>query len=122
MLTGTTPFGKQTGPEVVIKVVRGVRPSKPANARDIGLSDQVWELLEGCWEEERSLRPPVRDVLARLNLAASARRILPRVGAVVQGYVDVHSGFNKFGMSLFWSSGYVGLMLCRSTVPRHGRW
>ena len=118
VLTGATPFGKQTGPEVVIKVLGGVRPPKPTNALDIGLSDKLWKLLEGCWETEHEDRPPVRDVLARVKSAASACGILSPVGGVVQRYEDPDSGFNKFGTSLSWSLGGVGLMVfCRPTIP-----
>ena len=97
VLTGMIPFGKKTGPEVVIKVLGGVRPSKPSDALGLGLSDEVWELLEGCWHTKHELRPLVRDVLICVRSAASACGILSPVGGVVQRYEDPDSGFNKFG-------------------------
>ena len=99
MLTGTLPFGKQTGPEVVFKVLDGVRPSKPTDALKLGLSDEVWKLLEDCWQTERQRRPPVKDVLARVKSAASTCGTLLPVGGVAQRQEEPDSTFTKFGTS-----------------------
>ena len=118
MLTGELPFGKRTGPEVVFKVLGGVRPTKPTNALKLGLSDNVWELLEGCWRPERQLRPSVRDVLGCIKSAASTCGTLPPVGGVARRRTDPDSLFNKFGMYLSQSPGDVEFIkCCRSTVP-----
>lgn len=97
VLTGTLPFGKQTGSEVVFKVLGGVRPSKPQNARDLGLSDELWKLLEDCWKTEREHRPPVKDVLIRVKSAASTCGILSPVGGVVQQHEEPDLDFSEFG-------------------------
>lgn len=130
VLTGTIPFGRKTGPEVVIKVLGGVRPSKPTNALDLGLSDDVWELLEDSWQTEREQRLPVKDVLVRVKLAASTCGILSPVddvvqlspvGGVVQRYDEPDSDFTMFGTSLSWLPSDVGFKVChRSTVPWDG--
>jgi serine/threonine protein kinase len=103
VLTGTLPFGKQT--EVVFKVLRGERPSKPENALELGLCDKVWKMLEECWQEERELRPPVENVLGCIKSAASACGILSPVGGVTQRQEDLDSGFNKFD-NLFLGLGF----------------
>lgn len=121
VLTGTIPFGKQTGPEVVIKVLSGTRPPKPTNALSLGFSDDVWKLLEDSWPTDRGRRPPVKEVLARIKSAASACRILSPVGGVIQRYEEPDSDFTKFGMSLLWSSSAAGfIIICRSTFPWDG--
>ena len=117
VLTGRTPFGRQTEPGAVIKVLGGMGPSKPINALDLGLSDKIWKLLKGCWETGHEDRPPVKDVLVCLKEAASTCGILSPVGYVIQRYKQyevLDSGFNEFGTSLFWSSGDASFMIfCR---------
>ncbi|KAF9781280.1 kinase-like domain-containing protein [Thelephora terrestris] len=96
VLTGTLPFGKKTGPEVVFQVMGGVKPSKPSKALELGLSEELWELLEECWQTERQLRPQVNDVLGRVKSAASACGILFSVGDIKQRPDDPNSDFTKF--------------------------
>ena len=120
VLVGTAPFGKLSGSEVVFKVLGGERPSKPANAPELGLSDEVWRLLEDCWRTERTLRPSIKDVLGRVRMGASVCGILSPVGGVTQRYEDPDSDFAKFGKSLPHSPSdaeFIGL--CRSIVPRN---
>lgn len=100
VLTGKTPFSERTGHEATFQVLKGVRPTKPTNASNLGLSDIVWELLEGCWQTDRQRRPSVRDVLSRVKSAALACGVLPAVGGVVQRRDDQDSLFTKFGMPL----------------------
>ncbi|KAF9781293.1 kinase-like domain-containing protein [Thelephora terrestris] len=96
VLTGTLPFGEQTGPEVVAQVLEGARPSKPMNALDLGLSDVVWKLLEDCWQKEPHLRPPVEDFLSRVKSAASVCGTLSPVGGFPQRNEDPDSDLMKF--------------------------
>jgi len=81
---------------VVFKVVGGERPLKPAAAPEHGLSDEVWKILEDCWQTQRTLRPSVKDVLNRVKLAASTCGTLSSVGDVSQRHEDPDSDFNKF--------------------------
>ena len=100
VLTGTVPFGRKTGPEVVFQVLEGVRPSKPTNAQKLGLSGQVWKLLEDGWQQARELRPSVKDVLSRLRLAASTCGRLAPLGGVAKRQEEPDSDFSKFGTLL----------------------
>ena len=59
-----------SGSELVLKIMEGEKPTKAANALELGLSDEVWNLLEGCWQVDRALRPSIEDVSARINAAA----------------------------------------------------
>ena len=113
VLTGAPPFGKLTTSEVVFKVVGGGKPSKPANALELGLSDRVWKLLEDCWQSERSLRPSVKDVLGRVKAAASVCGTLPSVKNIPKRYEDPESRLDKWGRSLSRSSSdvkFIGLL------------
>jgi len=87
----------------MFKVLVGERPSKPANALELGLSDRVWKLLEDCWQLNRTSRPPIGGVSNRVKGAASLCGILASVGGIPQRYEDPDSDFVKFGMSLLQS-------------------
>ena len=99
VLTGTLPFGKRPGWEVVFKVVEGTRPTKPENASQLGLSGKVWTLLEECWQTDRELRPSVRDVLGRVKSAASSCGTLPSVGYAAQRPEEPDSDLHDYCMS-----------------------
>ena len=100
VLTGKLPFGKISGSEVVFKVVGGGKPSRPADSLELGLSDDVWELLEDCWKTVHTSRPSIEGVLPRVKAAAFACGILSPVGGIPQRYEDPDSDFAKFGGSL----------------------
>ena len=46
------------------------RPPRPRDSEKLGFSDDVWEILQRCWEKEPSARPPVDTVSASLKQAA----------------------------------------------------
>ena len=98
VLTGTLPFGKRSGWEVVFKVVEGTRPTKPEKASQLGLSGKVWTLLEDCWQTDRELRPSVRGVLSRVKSAASSCGTLPSVGYVAHQKEEPDSDIHDYGM------------------------
>ena len=85
---------------MVFKVFGGERPSKPANALELGLSREVWKLLEDCWKTNRTSRLSIKDVSDRVTAAASACGILSTVGGIPRRYEDPDSDFTTFGGSL----------------------
>ncbi|KAI6047337.1 kinase-like domain-containing protein [Pisolithus marmoratus] len=52
---------------VVSKVSDGERPPRPSDKETVsrGLNDQLWELLESCWEEFEN-RPTMSEILGKL--------------------------------------------------------
>ena len=50
--------------------MEGVRPEKPEGAARLGFTENLWEILEQCWLEDRSGRPSVEDFLPSLHDAA----------------------------------------------------
>jgi len=63
VLTGKWPFHPKRETEIVHAVISGERPPKPKNAEEVGMTEVVWNLLRKCWEEDRSKRPSILDVL-----------------------------------------------------------
>ena len=74
-MTGQQPFAhiKRT-PEVLIRSTQGERPKKPEGADALemakrGLDDNLWQLLEECWDQNPKKRPNIHQVLERLPQA-----------------------------------------------------
>jgi len=74
--------------------MRGERPSRPADAVQLGLVDEIWELLEDCWQTERTRRPSVKDVLSCVTAAAWVCGPLPSVGGIAHRHKNPESHFN----------------------------
>jgi Protein tyrosine and serine/threonine kinase len=71
VFTGEPPF-PQVRPEAVIgRILRGRRPERPEESRKLGLSDNVWNMVEACWSKDPSLRPTVSEVVTCLNNAVA---------------------------------------------------
>jgi len=65
VLTSRRPFSQMREAWIIHAVISGERPTKPENARQIGMSDTVWDLLGECWREDRTERPNISGVLRR---------------------------------------------------------
>jgi len=69
--TGKVPFPNLVNTATVIRIVRGGRPSRPEEARSLGLSDSVWDMVERCWKQDPAQRPLISEVLGFFTTAAS---------------------------------------------------
>lgn len=67
VLTGHRPFHRLSILETVLAVVTGKRPGKPHDAKFLGFSDSLWELLQSCWSEDSSDRPTAQQLFAYLS-------------------------------------------------------
>jgi serine/threonine protein kinase len=48
---------------VLFKVPIGGRPRKPESAREVGFTDDMWSLVERCWDQNPEKRPTMREVV-----------------------------------------------------------
>jgi len=67
IFTGKVPFPDDIDVNVQLMVMKGKRPSKPANASKLGLSSTAWKVVEDCWNKKREKRPEVQSVASRLR-------------------------------------------------------
>jgi hypothetical protein len=44
-------------------IIENHRPERPANSQEIGLSDEIWNIMQTCWDPEPSKRPKIEDVV-----------------------------------------------------------
>jgi hypothetical protein len=52
------------------------RPQREEELLKVGLSDEVWTLVQLCWHHERDMRPKISFVLNRLRAATPSISIL----------------------------------------------
>jgi serine/threonine protein kinase len=66
VLTGELPFSELTSDfHVTVTVLRGKRPQRPTALPE--LTDDFWRLVEQCWDQEVTRRPPITTILDRLR-------------------------------------------------------
>jgi len=65
LYTGAAPFEKETSAVAAQNHGKGKRPEMSEDARQRGLTDEIWELLESCWEQKPKKRPAMEEVVRR---------------------------------------------------------
>ncbi|KAH9839257.1 kinase-like domain-containing protein [Rhodofomes roseus] len=66
--TGRIPFYNLTrDATVVFRVILGIRPERPTAATSLGLSDDIWNLMEHGWCPQWQRRPRIKHVLEILR-------------------------------------------------------
>ncbi|KAJ7174577.1 kinase-like domain-containing protein, partial [Mycena filopes] len=64
--TGNTPFYEVKEMAVMLRVLSGARPSRPASCTGTSELDALWKLLQDCWEAEAAKRPTAPKIVERL--------------------------------------------------------
>lgn len=97
MLTGVTPFHPLRDPEIAYKVIQGERPPMPPNAKDLGISDKLWQLLTRCWHADLTQRPQIDEILHHLcNDPARDLAFCPSSIGATPGCESVMSNTQKY--------------------------
>ena len=65
VFTGKIPFDEQRNQAVVHRISQGGRPEMPGNAEAVGLTVEMWYLLESCWQQDPKKRPAMEGVVRR---------------------------------------------------------
>ena len=65
VFTGKVPFERMKSEAAALHISRGGRPEMPKNLQELGLTAEVWELLEECWKQDPKKRPTMREVVGR---------------------------------------------------------
>ncbi|KAG6820841.1 hypothetical protein H0H93_010668 [Arthromyces matolae] len=68
--TGRLPFVDiANDAEVIYRVIQGVRPNRPIIPDNLGvyISDDLWDLIRHCWEQQPTSRPSIEDVVDTIS-------------------------------------------------------
>lgn len=67
VLSGRSPF-KQFRDVIVMRLVlEGKRPERPDGPEGGWFTDDLWQLLNLCWESRREIRPSIESILELLE-------------------------------------------------------
>ncbi|EMD33667.1 hypothetical protein CERSUDRAFT_159915 [Gelatoporia subvermispora B] len=75
VFTGRCPFYGTHPHAVYGAIMKGIRPARPTQAESIGLSKQVWKLMERCWNHHEAMRPSMSLVQQRFKEISEERKI-----------------------------------------------
>ena len=59
VFTGAVPFNNDLPAAAVLAIIAGKRPPRPAHHQ---LTNQLWTLMQRCWDQDPHLRPEVSEV------------------------------------------------------------
>ena len=65
IFTGEVPFVEQGEEAVVLQILKGGRPKMPEDAQEVGLTIEMWGLIESCWRQNPKKRPTIKNVVVR---------------------------------------------------------
>lgn len=66
MFTGLIPFNGMSEIQTLLAVINGKRPPRPEHTDRLGLTDELWGIMQLCWASDPNLRPElfvVKDAL-----------------------------------------------------------
>lgn len=66
-ISGKLPFHEHATPAILVKVVRGERPS-----RGVMFTDRLWKILEWCWAPQPGDRPSIEEAIRCLEVVANS--------------------------------------------------
>ena len=64
VFTGAVPFDNNLPVAAVLAIMSGTRPSRPTHS---DFTDELWTLMQRCWNQDPHLRPEVTEVLKVLS-------------------------------------------------------
>ncbi|OCH85408.1 kinase-like protein, partial [Obba rivulosa] len=63
IFTGKTPFCETPlDATVILRISQGNRPGRPSPADSHGLDDELWDMIDRCWQADYRARPEINDV------------------------------------------------------------
>ena len=65
VFTGKIPFGEKRNEMVALRILQGGRPEMPETAQAVGLTGEIWKLLQSCWQQNPKKRPTMEEIVRR---------------------------------------------------------
>jgi len=73
MFTGSVPFSNDPFVTVILAVVQGKRPPRPIHPT---FTEDLWTLVQRCWDQDPSLRPKISEVALQLLTLSVCNRLV----------------------------------------------
>ncbi|KAF9644327.1 kinase-like protein [Thelephora ganbajun] len=70
VFTGAVPFSDSSATTAMVHIIQGKRPLQPAHPT---FTEDLWTLMQRCWDDESGLRPKAPEVLEALTLSVCKR-------------------------------------------------
>ena len=70
VFSGAAPFNRSPPTTVAVQIIEGIRPERPAH---LSLTDELWEFIQRCWDQEPLRRPGISEVVDQLRNALTAQ-------------------------------------------------
>jgi len=67
VLSGQVPFSRWKDPEIVHMVLDGERPERLEGDQGKLFTDEIWQVLERCWQNQPGARPSAKTILRGLE-------------------------------------------------------
>jgi hypothetical protein len=71
VLSGQKPFTGYEHYTAIVKIHQGKRPERPQGAEGRWFTEDIWNILERCWQRSPAHRPRVESVLHCLEVSRS---------------------------------------------------
>jgi len=62
--TGAVPFNSSLPAAAALAIMNGTRPPRPIRS---DFTDELWTLMQHCWDQDPHLRPEVSEVIKVLS-------------------------------------------------------
>ena len=60
VFTGAVPFGSGSSVMAMLAIMQGRRPQRPTHPT---CTEELWKLIQGCWDHDPHLRPETSEAL-----------------------------------------------------------
>ena len=90
---------------VTKQIITGERPSRPQAAEHLGLTGEIWKLIERCWNAGPDQRPSIDEVVCIWE-------------TFVHGYVVLSLGWSRIQHPTFSGAGHISAPMVRGRRSR----
>ena len=97
--TGTFPFSNHPSFAAMLAIVQGDRPSRPTYPT---FTEDVWALVQRCWDQEPRLRPEVQEALEIFGSSSVSRPFLQQL----HDFDKSSSGFHDWLSAVLYGKEY----------------
>lgn len=72
VFTGAVPFSESPATAAIIRIIHGERPPRPTHPT---LTEDLWTLMQRCWNHDPKLRPNASEALQAITLSLCKRLV-----------------------------------------------